>query len=69
MAQALRAHGQTVEHLEIADEGHGFTARSTRTAVYARVLDFLTQSLRRRDDAAVDALRKTPCGHGRHQNS
>ena len=41
MAAALRTHGKTVEHLEIADEGHGFTARSTRTAVYTRALDFL----------------------------
>ena len=41
----LRANGQRVEYLVIADEGHGFTIRANADRAYARIVDFLTEEL------------------------
>jgi dipeptidyl aminopeptidase/acylaminoacyl peptidase len=45
MAAALGARDHPVEHLEIAGEGHGFTKRTNRIAVWRRALGFLAASL------------------------
>ena len=45
VVERLRANGQRVEYLVIADEGHGFTKRANADLAYARIVDFLTAEL------------------------
>ena len=45
VVERLRANGQRVEYLVIADEGHGFTKRANADKAYARIVDFLTTEL------------------------
>ena len=45
VVERLRANGQRVEYLVIADEGHGFTKRANADQAYARIVDFLTTEL------------------------
>lgn len=49
IVEAARRAGATVEYLEIADEGHGFSKRENRMLAYRLMLGFLDRHLRAED--------------------